>query len=313
MSQNSKFVVERGDSSSNGSEDTFRGLGPHYHLTVPLSNSGTISPFGMGFDEDSLGKGEVVGGSVNIEGTDDSPSAFDSDMGVMVLDNREKFFKSQKPYNGPSIYHKAALNLGVLSGYCSFSNGYSAYPPSHRDRMWDPPRTGAHVHFDAKSGCPTLVITPTSNKGWHSKWARYEGHELAKVAPWSRLSSDNLNIWSETGFSGPKLRVLVKPSQKMPSDSILKLLVNKKPCVGVFGVEGSTYTGSNRLEKLSNEGDASDSVAGLGVTEKGSQGDTVVKEKKRHREHISSALNITGNTGNLVGLLSRIAIGCLRS
>ncbi|KAL8099048.1 hypothetical protein AgCh_031663 [Apium graveolens] len=271
MSCGSKFVEEGGSSFSNGSENTFSDLGSLNRTSVPLSSSGGFSSFGVNFGDNSLVKEEVVGDVLKVEGTGDSINVFDSDVGVLVSGNRESYFRSQRPYNARNIYHKVALNLEVLSGYCYFADGYLVYPPSHRDRMWDPSRrglqaipdlwfaygfrlpmypffprvlktldyglgqifpnlvlqineviahhcelemepsldlffslywlksTGARIYFDVKPGCPKLVSTPSSDSGWHLKWAWYEGHELAEVALWSRLSPKILKVWSESG------------------------------------------------------------------------------------------------------------------
>lgn len=101
-------------------------------VSVPLSSYGNFSPFGMDFDEDGLGKEDIVGGSVKIEGIGDSTSAFDFDVGAMGSDNRIKFFRSQKPYNASSVYHKTALNLGVFQGIVRFHMAIWCIPQATR-------------------------------------------------------------------------------------------------------------------------------------------------------------------------------------
>ncbi|KAL8145023.1 hypothetical protein AgCh_003300 [Apium graveolens] len=58
---------------------------------------------------------------------------------------RLRFFESKKLFNATSLYHEVPLDLGVLSGYCAFSNGYTMYPSDVNDQMWDSHRKGLQV------------------------------------------------------------------------------------------------------------------------------------------------------------------------
>ncbi|XP_074369563.1 uncharacterized protein LOC141710997 [Apium graveolens] len=178
---------------------------------------------------------------------------------------------------------------------------------------------GAQVYFDGKPGYPKLVSTPSSNSGWNSRWAWYEGCEVVEVSPWSRLSSETLKVFSETGsmtaidlaefcghvsrfkassFSdvrflcnhclvGPKLQLLVNSQLKMPSESFLRLLAKKKVGVGASGASEVRVKESD-LDKIPMDTGAGDFPDALGIGAKDSKVDVAPKEKKRHRDHGSS-------------------------
>lgn len=62
--------------------------------------------------------------------------------------------------------------------------------------------TGAQVYFDAKAGCCKLVATPSSNSGWHLKWAWYEGCEIGRISPWRRLIPDVVKSLGDKAYVG---------------------------------------------------------------------------------------------------------------
>ncbi|KAL8119942.1 hypothetical protein AgCh_017171 [Apium graveolens] len=158
---------------------------------------------------DGIEKDDVIDGGLKVEGTGDSVTVFDFDMGAMVSDNRVKFFKSQKPYNAPSFYHKVPLDVGVLFGYCSFLDGYAVYSPSLRIKYG--------ILF--KMGYKTFLIY---------------GLFMASDYLCTRIFAcfEDTELWSGENISkfvfGPKIRVLLNSHIKMPFENFLKLLAKKK-------------------------------------------------------------------------------------
>lgn len=58
---------------------------------------------------------------------------------------------------------------------------------------------GVQVYFDKKPGCVKLVKNPSSNSGYHPKFAWYEGGELEHVGPWKKLCNSRMQIISQMG------------------------------------------------------------------------------------------------------------------
>lgn len=59
--------------------------------------------------------------------------------------------------------------------------------------------TGVQVYFDKKPGCVKLVKAPSSNSGYHPRFAWYEGGELGRVGPWKRLCNTRMQTLSQMG------------------------------------------------------------------------------------------------------------------
>lgn len=55
------------------------------------------------------------------------------------------------------------------------------------------------MYFDKKLGCVKLVKTPSSNSGYHPRFAWYEGWELARVSPWRKLCNHKMQALSQKG------------------------------------------------------------------------------------------------------------------
>lgn len=62
--------------------------------------------------------------------------------------------------------------------------------------------TGVQVYFDSRADYSKLLYTPSSNPGWHSKWAWYEGSELSRIVLWCRLSPDNVKSLGTVASAG---------------------------------------------------------------------------------------------------------------
>lgn len=54
-------------------------------------------------------------------------------------------FKANSSFNCSSVYSGSPLDLGMLSEYCSFDDGYVVFSPDESDRMWGPSRNGRHA------------------------------------------------------------------------------------------------------------------------------------------------------------------------
>lgn len=54
-------------------------------------------------------------------------------------------FEANSSFNCPSFYSSNPLDLGLLSEYCSFDDGYAVFSPKDSDRMWTPSRGGRHA------------------------------------------------------------------------------------------------------------------------------------------------------------------------
>lgn len=59
--------------------------------------------------------------------------------------------------------------------------------------------TGAQVYFDKKPDCVKLVKTPSSNSGYHPRFAWYEGGGLVQIGPWKKLSNTRMQALSQKG------------------------------------------------------------------------------------------------------------------
>lgn len=62
-------------------------------------------------------------------------------------------FEANKSFNRPSLYSGVDLDMGMLSKYCNFSDGYAVFRPSKDDRMWTPSHSGRHAIPDIYFEC----------------------------------------------------------------------------------------------------------------------------------------------------------------
>lgn len=56
-------------------------------------------------------------------------------VGDVVRPRRGLKFEANKSFSSPSLYSTVALDMDMLSKYCSFSDGYVVFPPCKDGRM----------------------------------------------------------------------------------------------------------------------------------------------------------------------------------
>lgn len=114
-------------------DDTYGNLAPLAHAPVPHSRSHSLESLGA-FD---LDLGNVVGvQSDGLTGKFADGYQVSSPPTDTVMDEATvEFFLYCLPFNCPSVYSKEALDLAVVTSYCSRGGGYIVHSPNATDRM----------------------------------------------------------------------------------------------------------------------------------------------------------------------------------